>query len=281
MKRFLVALFLISIYVCSVTAQTMDVSGALSRLDSAVTMAEDEFTMEDSYYLGRTVAVNIINRYPVYSAKPELTNYLNLICKALAINSEEPHWFNGYYVVILNDPAPNAFSTPAGHIFLSRGLIDLAASEDMLAAIIAHEMAHIQLEHGTKDILQNRVISNLQQDKERISRELSAQVQQQLFTETVSEMVKTLFSRGYSQTQEFEADTFAIGLLASAGYSPNGLLEILKALQKIQPNQAVVLSATHPTAAQRITNVNNLLSNFRIPDTSNIRIQRFKRITGR
>src|SRR5215469_12178386 len=56
--------------------------------------------------------------------------------------------FNGFYVMILDTMQFNAFASPGGHIFLTRGLVEATTSEDMLAALIAHEMAHIQLKHG-------------------------------------------------------------------------------------------------------------------------------------
>jgi len=280
-KKFLL-IHLLLIITCALSAQNIDFSGALSRMESAIDSSQEEFSMRDSYYIGRAVAAHILGRYPLYTEKPELINYLNLICKALAVNSSSPNWYNGYFVVILDDPALTACSTPGGHIFISRGLIELTSSEDMLAAIIAHELAHIQLMHGTADILHNRLIQQLAQDRNRISQNLAAETQQQLFSDAVNEIVQNLFSKGYSQMQEFEADSKAFSLLVSAGYNPQSLVELLRILERLQGNKPVSLADSHPLSFQRIDNLQRQLSAlYRFPDTSVFREDRFKRIMER
>jgi predicted Zn-dependent protease len=61
--------------------------------------------------------------------------------------------------MILDSRELNAFSTPGGHIFITKGFIDIIPSEDALAGIIAHELAHVMLKHGLK-ILDNMKITN-------------------------------------------------------------------------------------------------------------------------
>jgi len=84
-----------------------------------------------------------------------------------------------------------AFSTPGGQIFISRGLIELTSSEDMLAAVIAHELANIQLMHDYTQINNDRLIQQLAQERFRISQSLTSDTGQ-LFPDTVNEIVQTL-----------------------------------------------------------------------------------------
>jgi predicted Zn-dependent protease len=277
-----VLLLLVLIAAGVLSAQSIDFSGALSRMESAIDSSQEEFTLQDSYYLGRSVAAHILGKYSLYTEKPEITKYLNLICMALAINSSSPNWYNGYYVIILDDPALTACSTPGGHIFISRGLIELTSSEDMLAAIIAHELAHIQLMHGTADIMYNRLIQQLAQDRNRISQSFAVDTQQQLFSNAVNEIVQNLFSKGYSQLQEFEADSKAISLLISAGYNPQSLMELLRILERLQGNQPVSLANSHPLSFQRIDNLQRQMSSqYRLTDNSAFRTARFNNIMNR
>jgi len=280
MKKIPVFLLLL-ITAGSITAQ-VNVNDALSRMDSAISSSQDEFTMRDSYFLGRTVAAHILSRYELYTERPELTNYLNLICRALAINSPAPNWYDGYTVAILDNPAFNAFSTPGGHIFITRGFIDVITSEDMLAAVIAHELAHIQLEHGTAGIMNTRIIQRLGQEQQRLSQELSGSARQQLFTEMVDEIVQSLFGGGYSQLQEFEADLMALNLLALAGYNPGGLIELLRMFERLRENQMGSLNATHPLPAQRIANLERQMNMYNsMPNNSSVRRERFNTIIER
>lgn len=277
MKLLFVYLFL-TVSISSVTAQIFNFGDAFSRLDRTIESSQEEFTKRDSYYLGRTVAAHILSRYPLYTGNPALTNYLNLICKALVINSPSPNWYNGYFVSILDTPEINAFSTPGGHIFITRGLIELASSEDMLAAIIAHELAHIQLQHGTADIMNARIVRQLVQERDRIFENIASQTPHQVFTESVSAVAETLFNRGYSQLQEFEADVKAVTLLVSAGYNAGSLIELLRILDRFQGDQIGNLNTTHPSPSQRIANLERQPARRPIVDTSSARQERFNRI---
>ncbi|MDR0495191.1 MAG: M48 family metalloprotease [Treponema sp.] len=250
---------------------------ALSRMESAFNSMDSEITPEDAYYLGRAVAANILAAYKPYNQNPELTRYLNRICQTLAINSSQPVSFNGYHVIILDSPEFNAFATSGGHIFVTQKLAAAAASEDMLAAVIAHELAHITLKHSVT------VINDM-----KFTNEMSAAASQAAafagnsdaakrlvqFRESVSKSIDTMMKNGYSHAQEFEADQEAAALLARAGYNPVALTEVLKVLQKTQSSQKGGFNSTHPSPAERIANVEKL--RFRTANTGRYRASRFK-----
>ncbi|MCL2042513.1 MAG: M48 family metallopeptidase [Treponema sp.] len=277
MKRLIVLLALFLLFSITVHAQSGNAADALSRLDRVVSSVAEGFSPQDSYYIGRAVAANILSRYEICNQRPDMVQYLGLICRALTINSPMPDWFNGYFVLILDSDVPNAFSTPAGHIFLSSGLVNLAASEDMLAAALAHEIAHIQLRHGLAEIYQDRLINDLSQEQQRLSRlaesEISAEAQQ-VFTQPVHEFVNILFARGYSQLQEFEADRYALILLASAGYDHMALVELLRELET-SPGHYGGLNNTHPLPSQRIVAAERAAARYRVSNTRSARQNRF------
>jgi len=279
-KSFVIILLLIS--AGNLTAQGNNMTDALSRMESAISNSKDEFSMRDNYFLGRTVAAQILARYSLYTEKPVLIDYLNLICKALAINSPAPEWYSGYHVMILDAPELNAFSTPGGHIFVTRGLISAVSSEDMLAAVIAHELAHIQLNHGTAEIKNARLIQYLGNEQQRISQSVPLEIQRQVFTEIVDEIVQSLFTKGYSQLQEFEADSNAYNLLVSAGYNDRSLIELLRILESESQNQIGSLNSTHPLPVQRIANLQKVMNANRFANNSmSVRKNRFDRIMER
>ena len=259
----------------SLAAQSIDLSGALSRMENAISSSQEEFTMRDSYYLGRAAAAHIVNSFPLYNQNPALTVYLNLVCYALAVNSPMPNWYDGYYVMILDTPVVNAFATPGGHIFITRGILEILTSEDMLAAVIAHEMAHIQLQHGIAAVNQSRAVNDLYQERNRISQSLASETQRQ-FTVSVNDLVQTLFSGGYSQLQEFEADSTALRLLISAGYNPQSIIELMRILDSLQGNQTAGLNSTHPLPSQRIANLQRQIPVSRFADNA-ARMERVRR----
>jgi predicted Zn-dependent protease len=264
----------------SQTGTFPDLSGAFSEMDKAFESAQEKMTPEDDYYAGRAVAAGILKHYPVYTGNPELTRYLNKICLAIVINSRQPVLFNGYHVEILDTNEIGGFASPGGHIFLTRALVECAGSEDALAAVIAHEIAHIQLRHAAAIIENQRMVRDLTAAADRAAsiaaKELSAAERAVLFRESVRETIDVLLKNGFTQAQEFDADAEAMALLAGAGYNPQGLIEILKVLDKSQKDHPGGFNATHPAPAWRIGNAERFAGNYRIRDTRSYRAGRFK-----
>jgi predicted Zn-dependent protease len=248
------------------SASAADVRGALSEMDRLFETPDEPLSPEDEYYLGRTVAAQILRTYGAYTEDPGMVRYLNLICLALVINSPNPGApnfgaFNGCHVGMLDSPVINAFATPGGHIFLTRGLVECADSEDALAAVVAHELAHIQLRHAAAIIDDQRLVQDLSLSAGRAASAASGNARarkQALFNRHISDMVYTLFKNGFSQAQEFEADLRAVTLLRNAGYDPAALGRMLAILEKIQPLRPGGFNTTHPLPADRLANLSRV-----------------------
>ena len=248
--------------------------GALPTVTGVDSFREDtEPTPEDEYYLGRAVAANILSAYKPYTQSRELTLYLNRILQTLVVNSERPVIFGGYHLMILDSVEYNAFATPGGHIFITRGLVEAAKSEDALAGIIAHELAHIVLRHSMI-IIDSMKVEN---DLSTIAQQSAAVAGGQkvaAFRQSISSTVDLMTKSGYTKPQEFEADNMAIVLLALSGYDPGGLLEVLRVLDTVQRGQRGGFNTTHPTPAERIANVQAL--RYPANNTRSARVSRFR-----
>ena len=255
-----------------------DLAGAMAMMDTAME-EEEEFSSMDEYYLGRAVAANILSLYRPYTRNPALTRYLNRICQTIVINSPQPELFNGYHVIVLDTSEFNAFASPGGHIFITRGLVEAATSEDMLAAVIAHEFAHIFLKHGIAMISDIRLSNELSATADRAgglaARESSVAARAVHFGNSVTAMIDVLVKNGYSRAQEYEADSAAITLLAASGYNPGALIEMLRVLQRVQGSQSGGFNSTHPTPAERISNADRMTGRYRTQDTGSYRTSRF------
>jgi len=249
---------------------------ALLAMDMA--FSQEEFTPEDEYYLGRAVAANILAVYKPYTANPELTRYLNRICQTIVVNSVQPAIFKDYSVIVLDSQEFNAFASPGGHIFVTRFLVETAAYEDMLAAVIAHELAHVMLKHSASiinDLRLNDEMAALAEKARNLSGNAEAAARLMGFRNSVSAVIDALFKDGYSQAQEFEADREAVALLAAAGYYPGALVEMLRLLQQVKPPQKERFSATHPSPERRINNLAGWIGRYRVEDTRSYRVLRF------
>lgn len=243
---------------------------------NSIEEATEEFTPENEYYIGRSVAANIIQTYGIDKENFEMTEYLNEICGAITMNSEMPYLYKGYSVAILDTDEINAMATPGGHIFISRGLIQNTNSEDSLASVIAHEIAHIQLKHSMGVIRSTRItgavvdtakagiLAGISVAALKGSEDISDEDFKDLleitdkFATSTSAVVSTLVTSGFSKDQEFEADKKALFLMKDAGYDPSEMIEMLTLINEQDGEYG--WGATHPKPKDRIKNVKSVLS---------------------
>jgi len=259
---------------------TEGVKAGVATLDESI-KAADSLTPENEYYLGRAVAAQIAGRYKIYS-DPTLQAYLNKICNTIVINSPRPDIYRGYFVAILDTMEINAFATPGGHIFVTRGLIACASNEDALASVIAHEVAHIQCRHALTSIRNaryaNAAVSGALAGVGAAVGGNNAKELASIMSDSANEVVATMVVNGFSPAQELEADATALSLLASAGYQPSGIVEMLQSLkQKQQVSQG--FGKTHPSPDTRLSSVNRNLGKYKVADTRSYRIPRYSNIS--
>jgi predicted Zn-dependent protease len=295
MKKYILLLLVLAAGVMSCTSQVASTTGALAKIagstglidkdvadaiarsSDVVGQATAEISPSEEYYIGRAVGANILQTYKLYT-NPALTTYVNKVLDTLAINSDQPEIYNGYHAAILDSTEINGFSTSGGHIFITRGLLACATTEDALASVLAHELAHVQLQHSIKSIKNSRMTGALQSIAGEAAKVMGINELSDIFGESVSEAVNTMLVNGYSQTQEFDADRMAIYLLANAGYTPSSILEMLDALKKNSTGQQGGFSKTHPSPDARIANANKNVGLYQVKDTRSFRLNRFNGI---
>jgi predicted Zn-dependent protease len=259
---------------------------ALGRMNDAITDSTKDITPAEEYYIGRAVGANILSNYTLYTEDPELTAYVNKVLDVLVINSPRPVIYNGYHAAILDTDEINGFSTSGGHIFITRGLLDAADSEDALAAVLAHELAHILLQHSVKSIKNSRFTGSLQQVAGIAAESVGLDEITRIFDESIREAVSSALEKGYSREQEYEADAAAIALLAAAGYTPSGIVGMLESVKAYNaahsggrsafPSVGSVLTSTHPSPDDRLREVRKKLAAYQsFTDNSALRKPRF------
>lgn len=238
----------------------------------------EQITPENEYYIGRATAAIILNDYDLYN-EPNLTKYLNKVCGAITINSEKPDLYNGYYVAVLDSDEINAMATPGGHILITRGLLKCTSNEEELASVIAHEIAHIQKQHSISAIKTSRfkdLSLNVASLAINESDNDEAKQMMSVFGDSVDDVVSSLVLNGFSQEQEFEADSYALELLNNAGYNPHSIVNMLKTLEQNQANHKRGFVKTHPEPKKRIRKIQNELKKYSKSKTQEDRISRFQ-----
>jgi predicted Zn-dependent protease len=106
------------------------------------------------------VAATVLKHYPPY-ADQQANRYINLLGQSLAQASDRPETFGGYHFLILDSQEINAFAAPGGLILITRGMLQLCRSEDEAAAVLAHEIAHVENNHALAAIQDTRILTAL------------------------------------------------------------------------------------------------------------------------
>ncbi len=240
---------------------------SLRRAGVAVGRTFEDITPEQEYFIGRAVSATILSSYRPYN-NPAANEYLNLLGQALALASDKPETFGGYRFLILDSDEINAFAAPGGFIFVSRGMIRLCRSEDELAAVLAHEIGHVQHNHGLRAIKSSRLVTAFTVLAIETTRTLAGDEVRQLteaFEGSISDITHTLMTSGYSRRSEREADLAAVTILQRVGYDPRGMVQMLEAMSRELRPGALDFARTHPDPQDRIRDVLHVLDTHRVP----------------
>lgn len=184
---------------------------------------------------------------------PRTQMLLEEITGRLVAATERPE--ERYRITILDSPAVNAFALPTGRLYVTRGLLALANDTSELAAVMAHEIAHVTLRHAAarteleaRSALVTRVVSDVLRDQSASAR--------------IRDASRYEFAR-FSRAQELEADAVSVRTLDRAGFDPFGATRFLTALERFGDLQAALPGAerqptsldrlaTHPATTERI-----------------------------
>jgi beta-barrel assembly-enhancing protease len=257
---------------------------SIDRMAKQTAKAARPMTEQEEYYVGRAVAATILGRYRLYSNE-RLTAYVNSIGQALALASDRSYIFGGYHFAILDTEEANALACPGGMIFITRGMLKKAQNEDQLAAILAHEVAHVNHKDGLASIQKSRWVEALSILGSETARKLGGAEMTKLvslFEGSVDDVAKTLLVNGYSREQEMEADLGALAFLNRLGYSPYGLTDSLEKMAREQTGGSKQgIFATHPGMNQRLASSKSAIAKNQWPRKDDpVRDRRFRELTG-
>jgi len=234
---------------------------AVVKSAKAVAKSFEDITPEQEYYIGRAVGAVVLDRYEPYIDQ-KANHYLNVLGRTLSLVSDRPEMFGGYHFLILDSEEINAFATPSGLIFISLGMLRCASSEDTVAAILAHEIGHIELKHGLKAIKTSRITTALTSaaltgvavaGSEELAELTTA------FEDSITDITSTMINNGYSRSSEVQADKSAVRILRAAGYNPWALVDMLEVMeQRLQPG-GLDFAKTHPKPEFRIKEIKKIV----------------------
>jgi predicted Zn-dependent protease len=210
-------------------------------------------TTQQEIDLGHQVSQEIEShevRYPDAQVQAYVESVGNRLA-AYASRHDIPYTF----VVIDNPNSINAFSVAGGRTYVYTGLLKLASNEAELAAVLAHEIAHLALHHHAAkitrqygfDTITGIILGQNLADKTRLA------------TDLINGSVQATFT----SEQERTADELAMQMMTNAGYNPEAMLSMLQKLRAATENQKYIpILASQPPSDERLQRIEALLQTF-------------------
>jgi predicted Zn-dependent protease len=242
--------------------------------NSSGTVAVTQADIDAERRFGRRVAAHILGAQPLVD-DDRLTRYVNLLGKSLVLYSSRNEL--EFYFGVLDSPAINAYSAPGGYVFVTRGAIAAAQDEAELAAVLAHEIAHVNAQHIVKELnIRGSQSTNIASFARILT--VSSDTARAVIDQAVDQAMQLLFNNGYKVQDEFEADQRAVLLLAASGYDPSALLRFLTRANDASSTRAGEATATHPAIQDRIEKIKLLIEQENLAqDRFYRRVDRFRR----
>ncbi|MEW6440341.1 MAG: M48 family metalloprotease [bacterium] len=264
-------------------ALTTEQAQSINRTAVAMDKTFKDITPEQEYYIGRAVAASVLDKYRPMEGE-SANRYINVLGQALAQASDRPETFGGYHFQVLASEEINAFAAPGGLIMVSRGLLRCCKSEDAVAAVLAHEIGHVQGAHGLRAIRTGRLTSALTilaaESAKNLGNEQLAELTR-TFEGSISDITSTLMNSGYSRNLEREADASAVTILKRVGYNPHALLDMLGEMKRNLKPGGPDFAKTHPDPEDRMADVRLLIGAASASPAPAARQQRFEKALSR
>ena len=221
--------------------------------DNPITVDNRRFETRETR-LGASQHPRIVESYGGLYADPKVERMVAGIVGRLT--EAAPESTETYRVFLLDSGSVNAFALPGGYLYVTRGLLALADDSAELAAVIAHEMAHVVADHGIER--QRRV------ERTEIAERVADRVMGGRKARTAVAK-QQLDAASFSRAQELEADRIGIKMMADAGFDPSAAVDFLRSMASYtayraasQGKENLDFLATHPAAPQRLSALKNL-----------------------
>ncbi len=223
-------------------------------------VSQTTITPREEYRLGLQI-MREIRADPSYLDDPEINGYLNSLGQQLITNTDETTPGQSFEFFALQDASINAFALPGGFMGFNSGLIIAAQTESELAAVMAHELAHVTQKHLARMIASqkyNMVGSIAALALAILASRSNPQVGQAIIATTQAGAIQSQIN--FTRKHEREADRVGLDILVDADFDPQGMPDFFERLQRASrfyDNGAPPYLRTHPMTYERIADIQN------------------------
>jgi predicted Zn-dependent protease len=250
------------------------VSGASSHVGARFNL----FTPEQDIELGKASAEEVARQSKVLEDE-RVARYVQRLGDKIAAGAPGYHF--RYKFVVVDSPETNAFALPGGYVFVNSGAIEAARNEGELAGVLAHEISHVVLRHGTNQASKVYVAKNAMRvidaalggakdDVRRVAYSLGLKGPGGLFLK-------------FNRDAELEADVEGARLMAAAGYDPRDMASFFESLggREGDATQTSETPDDHPQPAARAEAIERVLPALRVSATPTHDTEDFRQMKSR
>src|SRR5256886_5771899 len=212
----------------------------------------NKYKTQDDVRLGRQAAGEAEQQFPLLR-DTEVTAYVERVGQRLvaSIPPEFQHPEFRYYFKIVNASDINAFALPGGPMYVNRGMIEAARTEGEMAGVMAHELSHVALRHGTAQATKAQKYSLLAGVLGIGGTILGGPALGQLAAAPVG-----VYFLKFSREYETEADVLGAQIMARAGYDPHDLANMFQTIERTSGGGGGGFLSDHPGPANRYARIN-------------------------
>ena len=228
-----------------------------------ITAGKNKYTPAQDVQLGQEAAAEARKQLPMLDDR-RIDDWVETVGRQLvsAIPAEFAHREFRYTFDVVNQKEINAFALPGGPMFLNRGMIEAAKTEAEVAGVMAHEISHVALRHGTAQATKG--------EKFQIGAILG-QVAGAVIGGTAGSIIAqgSQFGLGtyflkYGRQAESEADLLGAQILARAGYDPRQMANMFKTIEAQGGGSGPEWLSSHPNPGNRYNAINKEASMLRV-----------------
>jgi predicted Zn-dependent protease len=211
-------------------------------LGSATTISND-----DEVKMGLDLSAEVAKEDTIYN-NPEVTAYVQSVGQRIVQHCDRQDI--QYHFAVIRKDEINAFALPGGYVYVYTGLMKSIDDEAELAAVLSHEVGHVNARHAAKKLSQMYTMQAIQ----------TAVLGENpgFFGSIIAGATQTGGLLAFSRQDEYEADQLGQKFMYAAGYDPNGMIDLmgmLKSAESREPSKLETMLATHPPTSERLARI--------------------------
>jgi hypothetical protein len=231
------------------------------------------FKPEQDIELGRQSAAKVSQQVPLLRDE-RVVNYVRQLGAKLA--AKAPGYSFPYQFAVVASKEINAFALPGGFVFVNAGALAAAKNEGEIAGVMAHEISHVALRHGTNQASK----AYLAQAGLDILRNIAGGADADLghIVDSIGGAGANMLFLKFGRTAETQADLEGAHIMAAAGYDPRDMANFFKTLEAQGGQRTPQLLSDHPDPGNRVAAINEMMSQLKVSQNPTHDTNEFKQV---